>query len=96
MPWSFDVRLLAALGAAAKQHDQRFTVFRQIDPITRTPVDDVFADAHESLHIGSIAEFHAQLRGRDFRRCLRVEAVKPVSVRTRPIRTNVIFYPDRH
>jgi hypothetical protein len=89
-----DICLLAALGPAAKQHNQRFAVFRQIDPITRTPIDDVFADARKPLHVRPIAEFHAQLRGRHFRRRLRVEAVEPVSVGTRSIRANVFFHPD--
>jgi hypothetical protein len=41
------ISLLPPLGAAwrrTKQHDQRFAVFRKIDPITRTSIDDVFAD----------------------------------------------------
>jgi hypothetical protein len=38
-----DIRLLSALGSTAKQHDQQFAVFRQINPITRTPIDYVFA-----------------------------------------------------
>jgi hypothetical protein len=86
--------LLSALGSTAKQHDQRFAVFRQINPITRTPIDYVFADASKPLHIGRVAEFHAQIRGRNLRRRLGIETIEPFCVWTRAIRANVFFYPD--
>jgi hypothetical protein len=36
---------LPPLGTTAEQDDQFLPILREIDPVTRTPVDDVLADA---------------------------------------------------
>lgn len=38
---TINISLLPPLGPAAKQHDQRITIFCQINSIARTPIDDL-------------------------------------------------------
>ena len=46
-----EILLLSAFRATTKQNDERFAVPRQIDAVTRPPVDDVAAfDAKTLLH----------------------------------------------
>jgi hypothetical protein len=91
-----DIALLAALRSAAKQHDQRIAVFRQIDPVTGSPVDDALTYSSEPLDGGGVAQFQAQLGGRNLGGALWVEAIEPHSVRIRAVFAQVLFYPDRH
>ena len=53
------VALLAAFGAAAKQNNERVAIFGKVDPVTWTPVDNVFTHAVKPLDTGRIAQFHA-------------------------------------
>ncbi|MCK7522759.1 MAG: hypothetical protein MZV64_36290, partial [Ignavibacteriales bacterium] len=57
---------MPVLGTAGEQHDQGAAVPRKIDPITRSPVDHVFPDPLEPLHVRGVA-----------RRCEQASAIAP-------------------
>jgi hypothetical protein len=91
---SLDMCLLWALRPAAKQHDQAVAIPGEMDPIVRTPIDDIVADTRKPLHVRCVAQFHAQLGRNDFRRRLGIQAVEPVRIRACPIRANVFLGPN--
>ena len=58
---SFDIFLLPTLRTTAEPHKQVIPIFRKVDSVTRTPIDDVFTDARIPFHARRVAELHAQL-----------------------------------
>jgi hypothetical protein len=53
---SIYVPLLSALRATTEQNNQSVAVLSKIDPIPRSPVDDIFADSCEPFDVGGIAK----------------------------------------
>ena len=93
---TIDIALLTALAATAEQHDQCFTVLRQVQTVTRAPVDHVLAHPVEPFHAGGVAQLQPQLGGGDLRRGARVEAIEPRLVGIRAVFPQVLFNADGH
>jgi hypothetical protein len=51
-----DIRLLPALRATTEQHNERVAVLGKINPITRSPVDDIFTYTCEPFDVGGITK----------------------------------------
>src|SRR5438105_12300301 len=77
LPCILYVGLLAALGAATQKDDQRIPVLGQINPVARSPVDDVFAHPAELLDPRRVADAQPQLGRCDLCRRLRIQRIKP-------------------
>jgi len=74
--------LLALLGAATEQDNQRVAVSAEVDPITGTEIDPRLEHAAaDSFDVGQMAKREPRQGDRHFRGRLRIEAVEPAAKR---------------
>ena len=74
--------LLACLGSATEQDDQRVAIATQVDPVAGSGIDPVLEDASpDASGVGQVAQRHAGQRGRDLRGGPPVQAIEPPRAR---------------
>jgi hypothetical protein len=79
---SFDIALLAPLGAAGEQNHQNIAIASEIQPVAGPEIDLVLKYAFANrLHAREIALLHAGNCDRDLRACYWIEIRKPFGER---------------
>jgi hypothetical protein len=74
----FDIGLLPLLRAPDEQDDENIAVLRKVEPVTRPPVDAIFAQtAADPFDVRRVAGFQPERCGRDLGRNLRIEVREP-------------------
>lgn len=89
-----DSLLLPFLGAATEQNDQSFAILRQVDAITRPPVDFALTNTPEPFDVQGVAQLQSGLGDRHLGCGLRIQAVEPRPVRIATVFPNVLFKLD--
>lgn len=83
---------LGPLDAATEQQDQRLPFLRQVDAITRTPVDNTLAQTAKPLQSAGVSLLDPGKSGGDLRGSLRIEGFEPATKRASSVEPRVLDY----